>query len=340
MGCAVSALSAAARRLALRRRRGRRLLVRISPRRLRLAALIAVLAALASAGGWYLLRDSSVVSVDHVTVTGASGSDASAIREALDSAARRMTTLDFQTARLRAAVSQFPEIKGLQVTTHFPHGIVIHVIELLPVGVVKMAGREIAVTGDGTLLPNAPLTGSLPVIPIAEPPSGGRLSPGWARGAASVLAAAPRRVLPRLLDAMTIAGHGLVVQIRNGPGIYFGEATDLSAKWLAALAVLADPGSQGASYVDVTDPERATAGVTTAAPAVGGSASTGGTSITSAGSVATQSGAAGATPGAAGATPAAAGATPTATGATPAAAGAQANSAGTNTGTAPASGGG
>jgi hypothetical protein len=68
-------------------------------------------------------------------------------------------------------------------------------------------------------------------------------------------------MLPRLTEVMTVAGHGLVAQVRQGPSIYFGDSTALAAKWSAALAVLADPGSQGASYIDVTDPDRPAAGV-------------------------------------------------------------------------------
>ena len=228
---------------------------------MRLLVAIAIVAALVSIGGWFLLRDSAVVAIDHVTITGESGSDAAQIRSALDSAARTMTTLDFQSSRLRAAVSQFPEVKGLRVTTHFPHGVVIHVIELLPVATVRFAGGEVAVTGDGTLLPKVPVSGSLPSISLAEPPIGSQLQQGWELGAARLLAAAPRRVLPRLSDVMTVSGHGLVAQVRNGPSVYFGDGTQLGVKWASALAVLADPGSQGASYIDVTDPERPVAGV-------------------------------------------------------------------------------
>jgi hypothetical protein len=62
--------------------------------------------------------------------------------------------------------------------------------------------------------------------------------------------------------------HGPVVQLRNGPSIYFGDSTRLDAKWAAAAQVLADSRSAGAAYIDVTDPERPAAGA-------GGSAAAG-----------------------------------------------------------------
>jgi cell division septal protein FtsQ len=256
----MSTVAAATRRLRRRRLSHARPRLRLSRQRLRLAVALAAFSILVLGGGWLLLRDSSVVAIDQVAVTGASGADAGAIQASLESTARKMTTLDVSTARLWAAVSRFPEVKGVRVSTHFPHGIVIHVIELLPVAAVKLSGREIAVTGDGALLPKLAVTGALPLMALAEPPIGGRLHQPWALRAARLLAAAPPQLLPRLAEVTTVVGHGLVVQIRSGPSIYFGDASRPRDKWIAALAVLADPKSAGALYIDVTDPERPAAG--------------------------------------------------------------------------------
>jgi len=59
-------------------------------------------------GAWFWLRDSSLVAVDRVSVSGQSGPDAGPIRSALISAARNMTTLDVRIDQLRAAVYPFP----------------------------------------------------------------------------------------------------------------------------------------------------------------------------------------------------------------------------------------
>jgi hypothetical protein len=176
----------------------------------------------------------------------------------------------------------------LRVTTDFPHRIEIHVIEMLPVASVKTLGREVPVTGDGTLLPNVPVAPSLPLITLAEPPPGGHLQQGWAVAAARLLAAAPPRLLPRLAEVTRVAGHGLVVQVRGGPSIYFGDATDTQAKWAAAVAVLADHGSAGSTYIDVTDPQRPVAGGGTAAatPTSSATSTTGPTSTQTTGAVA------------------------------------------------------
>lgn len=290
----MSALAAARSRLRRRRFSRGRPRPRISRQRIRLTVAATILCALLLGGGWFLVRDSSLVAVDHVTVTGTSGGDAGAIRSALDAAARRMTTLNVDTSRLRAAVSGFPEVRSVRVNTDFPHGLAIHVIELLPVGAVRLSGREVGVTGDGTLLPRVSVSGSLPLIALDQPATGARLHERWALSATRLLAAAPRRLLFRLADVTTVAGHGLVAQIRSGPSVYFGDASQAQAKWAALLAVLASPSSAGALYIDVTDPARPAAGAgQSAADAAGiGSAAAMGSAVvgaSTAGSTATGS---------------------------------------------------
>lgn len=222
-----------------------------------LAAALAIV--LVAGGAWLWLRDSSLVAVNRVTVTGESGPDAGQIRSALTAAARNMTTLDVQMSQLRIAVEPYPVVKDLSVSTQFPHGMRIRVIEQVPVAVVAAAGHTIAVAGDGTLLRDVIPSASLPTIALSVVPGGTRLT-GSARGEARLVAAAPYQLLTKLGQVSTAPSHGLVVQLRGGPSIYFGSAAQLGAKWAAAAAVLADPGSSGAPYIDVTDPRRPAAG--------------------------------------------------------------------------------
>ncbi len=267
-------------------------------------ALVAVLALLG--GAWLWLRDSSLVAVKRVTVTGATGPDAGQIRAALRSAARNMTTLDVQMKTLNLAVAPYPIVKGLQVSTQFPHGIKIHVLEEVPVGAILFDGRRIAVAGDGTLLHDIRAGALLPNIPMRVLPGGSRVSDPEASQAVAVLAAAPSALLDRVSEVITTSAHGVVAQLRNGPSVYFGTTSRLASKWAAAAAVLANPGSDGALYVDVTDPGRPAAGSssssgissssasgsggsasasagTSSTSASGGSASTGGASTSSTG---------------------------------------------------------
>ncbi len=255
-------------RLSLRSRLARRLLVVV----ILLGALLV--------GGWLWLRDSSLVAVTKVRVTGVAGPDAGGIRSALVGAARGMTTLDVNMAQLRSAVSTFPVVSGLRMSTQFPHGIRIHVVERPPVAMVSIAGKNVAVAGDGTLLHGLVVSAQLPLIPLTVPPGGPRLT-GAALQSAKLLATAPDALLAKIAQVSTEPGHGFVAQIRGGPRVYFGSASNARAKWLAASAVLADPGSVGATYIDVTDPVR---------PAAGAGSSGGSTPASSGGSATAGSG--------------------------------------------------
>jgi cell division protein FtsQ len=261
---------------------------------MRLAAVASLLVAGLLFGAWMWVRDSSLVGVDQVTITGASGADATAIRAALRSAAHNMTTLDVQMSHLRTAVAPFPDVKRLQVKTEFPHRLVIDVIEQRPVGLIDAGGREVPVAADGTILRSVALSSTLPTIPISVPPVGRRLREGRAAEAVALLAAAPYQLLPRISQVTTVAGHGLVAELRNGPSLYFADTSRLAAKWTAVTEVLANQGSAGASYIDVTDPTRPAAGAGSGSGSGSGAPSDG-----SATSGASQSGAS-ATSGAAG----------------------------------------
>lgn len=231
--------------------------VRVPMRRL-VIALVAILAVLG--GGWLWVRDSSLVAVNRVAVTGVYGPDAGQIRTVLSTAARNMTTLDVRLAQLRNAVAPYPVVKRLHVSTEFPHGMRIHVVELQPVGAVTADGRSIAASPDGTLLPDVS-TSSLPTISLQSLPGGSHVTEPAALNALTLLADAPARLESRVSQVTTTSDHGLQAQLRNGPSIYFGDGSELDAKWVAVTEVLADSGSAGATYVDVSDPSRPAAGV-------------------------------------------------------------------------------
>jgi cell division septal protein FtsQ len=234
-------------------------------------ALAAILAALLLVLGcfWLWFKDSPLVSVNRVEVTGLSGPDIPPITRALEAAAVRMTTLDVNIVRLRRAVAPYPDVRSLTADTQFPHGMVIHVVEQVPVAQISVNGRPMGVSGDGTLLAAAPGTARLPLLTVGGVLSGTHVSGGGSLAALAVLAAAPYSFLGHIQSVAQTAQNGVVAQLRNGPQIRFGDTTQLHDKWSAALAVLGAPSSQGAQYIDVTDPGRPAAGAATASPAGG-----------------------------------------------------------------------
>jgi cell division protein FtsQ len=234
--------------------------------RRRVLALILVMLALAAA---YMLwfRDSSFVRVQHVTVTGLTGVDATRERAMLVAAAKRMTTLHVNEDALRRALGAGATVEAVRVSTDFPHGLHIEVFEKAAVAVLQYGSERVAVGSGGVLLPDVrPIPRALPAIAVGALPSGGRLGHGRARRLVAAAAAAPTAVRNRLLRLRELPAKGLVAYLRNGPEVILGDATELRAKWTAAAAILADPMSRGASYIDVRLPDRPVAGGLDIAP--------------------------------------------------------------------------
>lgn len=210
------------------------------------------------------LRKSSLVAVRHIHIVGVHGPEAIEIRTALDVAAGRMTTMDFNVAALRAAVARYPIVGAMTATTSFPHTVSISVRERPPVAVLQGAGGRTAVAGDGTVLGPALLSNSLPVVNGAvEPAPGTRLREAMPLAAVTVLGAAPE-ALARFVTRVYEGPEGLTVAMSNGLLVYFGDASRPHAKWLSLARVLVSPTSVGAWYVDVRLPERPAAGLSSA----------------------------------------------------------------------------
>ncbi len=228
-------------------------------RRIALALLVLLLVT----GGVYRfwLRDSSLVSVEHVTVTGVTTKDANRVRAALAATARTMTTLHVRRDRLDQAVAGFPVVRALQVTTDFPHGMKIQVIERVPAAMAVTDSGRVPVAADGTVLQGLPTPGPLPTVRARGGLKGQRLSDPLALAGARVAGTAPPALRRRLDEVHRDGERGLVATMHDGPDLVFGGASRLREKWIAAARVLADQDAQGATYVDLRVPGR---------PAVGG----------------------------------------------------------------------
>jgi cell division protein FtsQ len=234
-------------------------------RRLRLGLLAALLVAPALAGAWMWLRDSSLVSVERVHISGVHGPEAAEIEAALSRAARHMSTLDVHTGALTAAVAPYRVVRELRASPSFPHGLRIRVVEQLPVAALTDAGGRTAVAADGGVLGPALLSSSLPVLKqelsgsAVIGPVGRRVQGASLLASLTLLGAAPAP-LARAVTRVFTGPQGVTAAMRNGLLVYFGDATRPHAKWLSLARVLADPSSAGASYVDVRVPERPAAG--------------------------------------------------------------------------------
>jgi len=123
------------------------------------------------------------------------------------------------------------------------------------------SGSEAVVVGaDGTVLTwyPPPEEGTLPELPLSEPPPSGHLA-GPALRQARVLGAAPPALRPYIASSF-YGESGVDVELRSGIELRFGDATRLEEKWLAAAAVLADPTIEALDYVNLHAPRRLTFG--------------------------------------------------------------------------------
>ncbi|HEX3318646.1 MAG TPA: FtsQ-type POTRA domain-containing protein [Solirubrobacteraceae bacterium] len=206
----------------------------------------------------FWLRDSSVVEVEHVHISGVSGANAAAIERRLAAAARDMTTLDVDADALRSAVAVYPSIRAVEADASFPHTLKIVVSERVPVGALTAGRRSVPVAADGTLLPGL-RANTLAAVPVPALPSGPRLTNPAALRAVRVLAAAPPALRARV-DELASGKGGLRATLRGGGTVVFGWTNLLAEKWMAAAVVLRDPTARGAKYLDVRIPRRPVAG--------------------------------------------------------------------------------
>lgn len=223
--------------------------------------IVAGLIVAALAAGYFLwLRDSPLVAVTDVTVKGVETSDRKAITAALTHEAEAMTTLNVDTGRLEAVAAKFPTVESVRADAGIPHSLTITVVERPPAVVARTGGKETAVAADGTVLPGVDADDRLPRLDLDSVPRNGRLE-GDALAQALVAAAAPEPLAPLIGKVKQSGRYGVEVRVRGGIVIRFGTGGAAADKWAAAATVLADPGLETVSYVDVRVPQR---------PAVGG----------------------------------------------------------------------
>jgi cell division protein FtsQ len=222
-----------------------------------LIGLIVLLVVVAPFALW--LRDSSLVQVRHVEVSGIEGPEAAQIRRALESEGADMTTLHVREDALLGAVATYPVVRSLRTETDFPHGLRIVVNAYEPVAALRASGGGLtAVAGDGTILRGS-VTRGLPIVGVRATPGDDRLGDGATFGAVRLLSAAPRALRARV-ERVYRGPRGLAATMRAGPKLYFGGGARPDAKWRAAVEVLAHRTSRGAAYVDLRVPERPVAG--------------------------------------------------------------------------------
>src|SRR5262249_18157772 len=206
---------------------------------------------------WF--RDLSWFAIHDVTIKGATTNERE-IRSAVEGVAGDMTTLHLKDDELRDAVARFPTVASVGASTSFPHGLTVSVTERLPVAFVRIRGQETAVSADGYLLTGADFDAkALPRIEGAGA-HGARLDEDSAAQAA-ILGATPAPLQNRITaTAWDEDRGGVVVDLKDGPEVRFGDGARAEDKWKAAVAVLSSDERGTPTYLDVSVPDRPVSG--------------------------------------------------------------------------------
>lgn len=219
-----------------------------------------VVVAVALIAGFLLIRDSSLVAVESVKVTGLVKGDPKGLEGAISRAAREMTTLHIDNDALARIAARYATVKKVSAKPVFPNKLKLEVIHHSPVAVISTTEGTAALTRDGTVVEGLKATKGLPRIQVQRKLSGSSVRGRMARASLALLVATPSAWRERI-RMVYVGPKGLTVALRDGPKIYFGAGSDPALQWRAAARLLAEPSVRAATYIDVSSSER---------PAVGG----------------------------------------------------------------------
>lgn len=252
----MAATRSASRRRAPAKRPAAGRLIRL--RRWAVGLLIVAIALSAAYVFWF--RDLSWFQIKKVSVAGLTTSQAPQIKRSLAHTAQGMTTLHLNLAALRRVVAGYPVVEAINVEPQFPTGLKIGIRERPPGAVLEGPdGQILPVAADGTALPGV-TAGEVATIPVSALPTGATVTDPEERLAIEVAAAAPTPLGAGIKTIEAADTAPILVTLRNGTELIFGDRGALDEKWAAAAAALADPEVGGAGYIDVTLPERPVAG--------------------------------------------------------------------------------
>jgi cell division septal protein FtsQ len=204
---------------------------------------------------WF--RDSSLVAVESVEVTGANLSPQ--VEASLSNAAMGLSTLHLDRSVLDAVVVDDPSVVALKIDTDFPHALTIDVESRTPAGWLD-ADDGALIASDGVVLATGvDQPDGLPTIEADSSQLTNRAD-GQALAAARVLGAVPVPLRAQVEQASVDDEHGVVAEVTGGIELRFGDPGNAEKKWRSAAAVLADPNLTSATYIDLSVPSRPVVG--------------------------------------------------------------------------------
>ncbi len=219
---------------------------------------------IAVAAGLYAgARTTSVFAVRTVEVRGAGPADAARVRRALAPLIGR-SLLAVRGDDVELRVLQLPEVAGVRFDRAYPHTLKVMVVPELPMVVVRRGADSWLVSGRGRVLRKIP-RGSAARLPRVWMPEGTELARGATVDATAGEAARAIAILRSArfevpIRTVGVGEAGLILFLRDGVELRFGEPTDLPLKLAVARRALPFVGT--ASYLDVSVPQRPVSGST------------------------------------------------------------------------------
>jgi cell division protein FtsQ len=225
-------------------------------------SILVGLALLAFAGGSYAVaRQTSMFAVTHIEIVGGSPEVRKQVRREL-APALGTSLLALDGGSLERRIESLSSVISVGYDRAFPHTLRLTVVPETPVAVLHRGAETWLLSGRGRVVKRiAPRT--YPALPRIWVPhatqvaAGEFVQPDGAGSVARVLAVAVR--FPARIATASMSHQELVLRLRSGLELRFGEPTDVRLKLaVARRALRALPA--GAAYLDVSVPGRPVAG--------------------------------------------------------------------------------
>ena len=222
--------------------------------------LIAVAFVGAGVGAYVLARQSPVFALERIEVEGAPAGVAAEVRSSLD-AYRGESLIKFDSGGASRRLASVAEIAQARFDRAFPHTLKVRVRLERPVAVLRQGSDAWLVSASARVLrklerpfPRLPRIWVQRTVDIAVNATLG--GPG-ARGVAAVAPLRPLHVGADVRQVLTADGE-LTLLLATGTELRLGNSGDLRLKLSIARQLI--PLTSGATYVDVSVPERPVAG--------------------------------------------------------------------------------
>jgi cell division protein FtsQ len=248
----------------------RRRAVRRSEGRRRLAVLAGTIAMALLPVGYWGLEHSSVFSISHVNVAGASPRVDAQVQAVVASDIAGKSLLQVDAPALAARLEALPDVRLARVDRAFPHSVDVSVVMEHAAAYVRAGGARYVIASDGRVLRSvtrAPVHLPRIVLPAGPTPvTGQAVDSPQMLAALHVLQGVPtsfehgigshlKGVVANTGGVVALFGHGLQVRL--------GTTSALALKLRIAAKVLSEMGPSirhSVAYVNVSAPARPTVG--------------------------------------------------------------------------------